>query len=577
MSFIGKIWNYGKKAYKEHPASIITCIVYCVLMYFQIDIIWRYAKEHSQIKDIFYFLINLTFFLILAFLLTEAVYYLLKTRNENISLIDIKSSYPVWCVCSVSVIVSLLCAINEISLFDIFEFYQRRTLFEAFVHIYLIVVIFGIIFFLYKKSKDTFEKYMARACWSCVRAGLLYMIVAIGLLFIQLIFEYLITDEAELGILQWLAFGVVGYPAFLLALSKPKEKLDKFESAITAFVTPLLLFTGMVIAYVYIIKILITWTFPSNEAFTVMTSIFGAGVFVWTMGQGISEGKIKKALDIMPLLFTPFIVMQIMCLYMRVSEYGITASRYYGIILVVFEIIYTAASFFFHFKKKNCGFVLIPMIVAAIIIAQHAPFINVFASVYRSQVKVVEKYMYEEDHGGVDIHTAQSSFRVLEWSAGRQGKEYVEDLRDNGDEELYEALSGDNDRIYSNDGEVLDRYIHGSALVEDIDISGYNRECLVYSEFEVDDEIDITNLRFYKGYSSYSESETEYWDLDLEEYINGYTSVYDNDIDEERDAYLAVPVDFEDGSCLYITYLNYGVTEDGKVISVDIRGTYLTK
>ncbi len=578
MKLIRKIWEYGKKAYKEHPASIITCIVFCVLMFLWEEVIWSIKDSNEAFENAFQCITEFVYFLIYGMLFTEAVYYLQKTRLGDFSLKDMKKAYPVWIVCIVSVIISLFCAFkDEESFITVFDWNQQGTLIDEFVHIYIVVVIFGTIFFLYKKSKDTFERYMARACWSCVRAGLLYMIVAIGLFFIQTIFEYLITDEIDLVILQYLAFGFIGYPAFLLALSKPKDKLDKFESSITVFVTPILLFAGMVIAYVYIIKILITWTFPSNEAFTVMTSIFGTGVFVWTMGQGISEGKIKKALDIMPLLFTPFIVMQIMCLYMRISEYGITASRYYGIMVIVFEIIYIAASFFFHFRKKNCGFVLIPMTLIMLITAFHVPFINVFSSVYRSQVKVVEKYLNEEDHGGVDIKTAQSSFRALEHSAGRMGKEYVEDLRDNGDQELYEALSVYHDCQYTNDGEALDRIVLGSVTLDDIDVSGYNRVCLVNSRFEVDEDFDITNLRFYKGYNSYSRDESEYWDFDLEEYVNGFTTIYDNDSEEEQDAYFDVPIDFEDGSRLYITYLRYGLTKDGKIIMVDIEGTYLLK
>lgn len=577
MKLIKKIWEYGKKAYREHPTSIIACIVCCVLMYFWSEVVWSLVDDNA-FEDAFQCITEFVYFLVYGLMFTEAVYYLQKTKHGDFSLKDIKRSYPVWGVFAVSVVVSLVCAFNDVVDFiSVFDWNQDGTLFDEFVHIYMVVVIFGTIFFLYKKSKDSFEKYMARACWSCVRAGLLYLIVAVGLFFIQTVFEYLITDKIDLDILQYLAFGFVGYPTFLMALSKPKEKLDKFESTITIYVTPLILAAGMVISYAYIFKILCTWTFPSNEAFTVMTVIFVSGVFIWTMGQGISEGKIKKALDIMPLLFTPFVIMQIMCLYMRVSEYGITTSRYYGILLIVFEIIYLVAAFFFYFRKKNCGFMLIPMVVAAIIIAFHAPVINVFASVYRSQVKVVEKYLNEEDHGGVDIKSAQSSFRALEYSAGSRGEEYVKNVRLNGDETLYKALISYGDYQYTSDGKILDRFIVGSITLDDIDVSEYNRVCLIYSDFEVDEDFDITNLRFYKGYNSYSGTEDEYWDFDMKEYVNGFTSIYDNNSEEAQDAYLATPIEFEDGSLLYITYLRYGVTEEGEVIMVDIRGTYLMK
>ena len=221
---------------------------------------------------------------------------------------------------------------------------------------------------------------------------------------------------------------------------------------------------------------------------------------------------------------------------------------------------------------------LIPMVVVAIMIALHVPYINVFASVYRSQVKIVEKYLNEEDHGGVDIKSAQSSFRALEYSAGRKGREYVEDIELNGDEGIYKALDSYGDYYYSNDGERIDRIIIAYASnSDDIDISEYSREYYVNADFAEDTDFDLSNLKFNKGYNSYCRSEDVFWYLDVEDFINGYTDLYDGGSEEEQKEYMYTPIDFEDGSRLYITHLRYGVTEDGKVVLVDIEGRYFVK
>ena len=72
----------------------------------------------------------------------------------------------------------------------------------------------------------------------------------------------------------------------ILTLSKPSDTISKFGNIMMGYVFPGILAVAFVIVYIYILKILITWTFPSNEAFTIVTALFAAGICIWTMAQG---------------------------------------------------------------------------------------------------------------------------------------------------------------------------------------------------------------------------------------------------------------------------------------------------
>ncbi len=574
MKLIKKIFlGYGQKALKEHPASIVACIMASVLGCILSECFDYDSDSAGMVYKFFSFITGLSSKLVLSFAFSESVYYFMKNRDENHSLKDIKKSYPFFIVLLLSITVAFIGAIRHLY----FPWDQEGIWIDELWDILTMIMLFGTVFFLYLKSRDTFERYIARACWSIARAIFLCLIILIGCWCVALVYSSLFCHLVDLSEEKYLIWGFIGYPTILMGFSKPKEKPNTFEIAITSYVAPFLLAIGMIIAYAYIGKIVITWRFPSNETFRVMSAIIVAGIFIWTIGQGFAEGKQKKILDIMPLFCVPFIVMQIICLSMRISAYGITEQRYKGIILVVFEIVYLFLCVFFLIKKKNCGKILLPLIIVTLLIAYHAPYINVFETAYRSQKQVIDNYLTMEDHGGVTIKQAQSSYRELEYHAGRLGKEYVKNIEINNDEVIVKALDEYGGYTYTNDGDHLDRSIIGWSHPTEINVFGYSMEYLVNTKYEVEDEFDLHSIELWEGYYSYSSGTPSVCTLDLDEFVNGYTSIYDNGTEDEQDEYMAQPIYFDDGSVFYCTKLFYGVTEDGKVISIEVEGRYLTK
>ena len=130
------------------------------------------------------------------------------------------------------------------------------------------------------------------------------------------------------------------YPCILVGFSKIEDEVSKFEKVMVTYVLPGLLALAYVIIYTYIIKMLVTWSFPKNQVFAILTTLFCFGVCIWTMAQGLYDDNLKKVFTILPLLFIPCIILQIMCLYMRIAPYGLTLQRYAGIAFVFFEIVY---------------------------------------------------------------------------------------------------------------------------------------------------------------------------------------------------------------------------------------------
>ena len=170
------------------------------------------------------------------------------------------------------------------------------------------------IYFFYKRSKESFEAYLGKAFCGLMKAELVYGIIAIGTALVLWAFDTLIVDIDNLDLflrIETVLVALVQFPCAIAGLSKTENRLGKFAKVILSYVFTSIEDIAFVIIYIYIIKILITWSFPSNQVFTILTALFSVGVVIWTMAQGCCDEALRKPLKIMPFLFIPFIVLQI--------------------------------------------------------------------------------------------------------------------------------------------------------------------------------------------------------------------------------------------------------------------------
>lgn len=426
------------------------------------------------------------------------------------------------------------------------------------------------VFFFYKRSEGSFEEYAARAFCGLMKAELAYGIIALGALLILLIFDVLIYDIEKFDLIersQILILGLVEFPCVIAGLSKVQEKISKFEKAVLSYVLPALLSLGFVIIYIYIIKILVTWKFPSNEVFSILTALFVLGVIIWTMAFGCCDDNLKKFIKILPIFFIPFIVLQVMCLYMRVADYGFTVNRYFGAALIVFEIAYFILYICKLIKDKDIMAGVIFMAISASILILLFPGTNMYSVITNSQKTKIVKFFAMDDPGYKDEMSASEAYREINDNGGFSGKSFLTKVLTK--EQLSYIENLDPSNVKSEDF-----YIYVTRELSEIDISGHSKLYVINNNFTEEEG----KIAADKIYLSYGDNTAVTAVADMSDIMKSLIENEKNDAPEnENNKVLDQVITLSNGSKLLITYLNaWGTSTDSDNISyLNIEGYIL--
>ncbi len=490
MLWVNKITSAIKTVLKEHLFSIVAFLIATTLTGVYYDFIdfshakfWGSKDVEETVKCLSYFLFLLT----PGLLLFES--HLQYKKNAMIHVFEVLISAVISGMYSwYTQVVEYHEEMNASD--ELIAYCTRLTI------VYVIVAMAGAVYFLYKKSGETFESYFYKAVVGATKAGVIYFVFTIGIALIDWAFRSLFfTVGLDLWVMC-MVVGLIGFPAGVYGVSHLEEDTSGFFKGLFGHVFTGLLGIGFLIVYAYVIKIVFTWTFPSNEAFKIMSGLFITGLIVWTIAQGVLEGKLLTLLRIMPLLFIPFIVIQSMCLYMRVAEYGFTFSRYEGLFLIIFEGLYELYYIFVLIRKKGIGSVLltaIPVMVALFILV---PGTNVYAVVTASQKKVVNEFISlveAGDEGAYELSDkARSAYYEIEWECSVEGEAYLSGLKKRYDSEHMRELFTEYKPKQKENDEIPASYYKTSAGIhrEKVELCGYKYFSMVKSDFKFSNDSD---------------------------------------------------------------------------------------
>ena len=574
MLWVNKLKEGAREIIKEHPLSV--CMFFVAFLFMGILTMdghplhypWFFEKGLEFLQ---YFLLGLT----PAVLLCESN-YLYKKHIGKIQGLKEKNSVVYIVVLVIGAINSLIFTLLEVTNYSSKKMIMGMKIgdfdaaFFRFFVVYLAICVFSAVFFLYKRSGETFESYTVKGFLGCLKGYLAYGVVILGAMCIIWVFNTLIFELEIFGLVSCLISGAMAYTVALLALAKPGEKISKFGKIMMGYVFPGILAIAMVIVYVYILKILFTWTFPSNEAFAIVTALFGSGICFWTMAQGCTEGAVNKVLRVFPVAFIPCIVIQTMCLYMRVHQYGLTPDRYLGVLLIVFEILYEGYYIVRLSMGKGLGGVLFPVLILFVAVYFIVPGVNVYAAVTNSQKKVVNRVVAAMASGQTpessEIAKGKSAYNAIRRNGGLEGDHYLKKLYAKYSEEEVNGYFGDSDIDYYHEYE----NIYANHDWEAIDVSGYTRMSAVeISSYEEEQDPHHLVLKSENG-GKFSK------EVDLSQLLTKMYDLQDQGARQETiEETISTPVDFGDGSCLYISYINVRQDSNGLIMDINVRGYLL--
>ncbi|HHW29528.1 MAG TPA: DUF4153 domain-containing protein [Syntrophomonadaceae bacterium] len=201
----------------------------------------------------------------------------------------------------------------------------------------------GFLFIPYLPSKDHFEMYIIK-----LGTGLIITVVYTAVLFMGLA-AILFTLDALLGVAvpeklysyTGIILGCVFAPAYFLAGIPLKDHSLKDENYLTVlkvlllYIVIPLLTAYTAILYIYFIKIIVSWEWPSGLVSHLVlwyALIVTAVLFLITPLR--DENKLANIFSKwMPISILPLLIMMFISMGIRINAYGVTENRYYVVVM----------------------------------------------------------------------------------------------------------------------------------------------------------------------------------------------------------------------------------------------------
>ena len=568
MLWVEKIKTDASGVLKEYPVSVCSFFLACVCVGIHEDLIKR---------SIFEFFYIFLFAMTPCFVAAEACHSYSKKREDERTTPDVKGIFPYLVYICIALVFSFSYsyifayrhneAVNKSG-----SLYYVYTYITRIVVVYAVISLISALYFFFKASERSLEQYSVRAFLGVLKAGLLYGVVSLGSLCLIYAFNELLFNIRVMTLIEMIIMGLFLFPSVLVGLSRISDNLLRFSKILMGYVLPAIVAIACGIVYIYIIKIIIVRSMPSNEAFGIMTGIFVSGLFIWTTAQGCTEDPLHKYLLVFPIVFSPFIVVQIISLSMRISQYGLTNSRYMGVLLIVFELVYVFYYAVCLARKKGVGGFLFLMLMVPFVVYFLIPGINVYAAITASQAKIVDTYLEEIESGAgssITARSVRSAMNSIKEQGSIEGMKYVEKLKDRYSEDKLKVFDSDE---YDDDFTSLDIvsvYVYNNNPV--VNIEGYR----YMKEADVSIYTGATDPEKIPVYEDYDRS-TILTTVNLKDIILELKNLENDEADYEKKIKIidrVVPL--ENGAGLYLKNLNAEIRDDGLLESVSYSAYYL--
>lgn len=369
----------------------------------------------------------------------------------------------------------------------------------------------------FKKAEKNFEEYSIQVVVSMFKTSIIYGLLAIGLLLISLAFIVLLLPKKDYELIariEMLLSGMFYVPRLLYAFCDNEIEIGKFSKVVIKYVLGSLVMAAFLIIYAYIIKIAILRDMPKNVVFRIIAGLFVLGLPIWTMIQSFKDKDLYgKVCDYLPIFFMPFIFLQIYCIGVRISAYGITPSRYMCIVLIILEVCY----FLIYVLKRNKIEYTMFVVFALICICTVFPKINVISASRNSQEKILMK-IKDPNASDKEISKAIGAYEYFSRD-NNYGKRLISEKLNQ--EDLKKLKKTDNKNISTTNN------IYVSSEIKAINIDGYKQMYKVntpsrydISTSDEEEPLDLREVLFTT--KSYYDEDNKYqfeYKADLSEYV----------------------------------------------------------
>ncbi len=428
---------------------------------------------------------------------------------------------------------------------------------------YIISIIIATIYIQFKKSQLDFEEYITRVAINIFKTSIVYGVLSIGTLIITTIFNFLILNGEDYYInlrMETLLLGLFYLPRVLYSFFELDGEVGKFAKGMFKYVLDVLVIIAFIIIYLYIGKIIILRDIPSNQIYRIIASLFIIGCPIWTMASYFKEKDLLSKINSkLPILFIPFILLQIYSIGVRIYSNGVTEARYLCVLLILIEIIYIII---YLKNKEKIGNILLICIIATII-SSVVPYINMFNISKESQISNLKILKQKDEYSDADKTKIRGAYYYLKNISN--GEKIIEDL-----------LTDDDIDTIINFGEITSNDtcdLYSSVHTSDINVKGYNNIYFVNNYGKIYDTKNIKDT--FENLTLTTEDNSQYFYLDLSNIINDYLENSEN-FDEYFDEHHEFEIDEERKLIIEYIFLKYDLSGEN-IKSFSIKGYLLVK
>lgn len=342
-SFCKKAFSYPAQLRMTHPITAISVVATTVLsaIYALIEASRDFSSDSVALDNYFHICLAFFFFGIFAFCLESVrpkwstgikitVFTLFGLLSLFLSFIN-SSSWRTPSSRSTSVMASI-------------RSYLGETTVAMYTFTLLAIAFLLAVYFAYSHDIDCrFNEHVFNANAKVFFSSIIYGVIQAGVLFLTIIVVLLLYDDAFrfLPAILIVINGLFFAPAILCALARKNENANMFFTVIIRYVMLIITMIAFAIIYIYMIKLIVTGSVPSNSVFEILAALFFVSMFISYECTVFEEkGFLQKFAYNTPLIFAPFILMQCYTVFVRISQYGLTPKRYFGLAIIAFEVTY---------------------------------------------------------------------------------------------------------------------------------------------------------------------------------------------------------------------------------------------
>lgn len=259
------------------------------------------------------------------------------------------------------------------------------------------------VYFSFRKLEDvSFSGYLANIFSKLFFAHIVFFVLIAGVASLTGIFTSLLWgDFFEIFAAAFaLIYGGYMIMRMVSCFTEEVQEPNTFIAVLLRYVLMSMYIAAYVIIYIYMVKITVMRQFPSNAVFGILTSLFVFSIPVAYMSRSFENTAkfFAWTATAMPFIFAPFIVLQIYTVFVRIRQYGLTQNRYFGLLFILFEIIYIVVYALFLKNREKQMSIITLVLAGCTLFATWIPFVNALDLSRHMQVKSIRSFIND---GGV--------------------------------------------------------------------------------------------------------------------------------------------------------------------------------